>query len=301
MFPPQVSSSKQKRHHYTPVWIAPGLVAALPGADRLLRPVWLIGSLLQPDSILPSPSYALVLFLVYLDSVGLVALTLLLSRNLIRAFFEKRHRLLGTGFRSKLVAAFIGFALIPTVLLALVASGVISEVIDVWFNDQIMHVLRDSEEVAQLYQEERESLPADTARAISKEIFREDILKPEHRELLQAIMARMQQEYHLAGVEVFSPKMETLARRMDPKLSDAVLSLPVGQLVLQVLDTGQSMSSAQEAPVGRLIRAAAPIKGNGSTDRVLGVVVVSSYVPEALLMKMDGIPNNLRNIGRSNR
>ncbi|MEJ2230444.1 MAG: ATP-binding protein [Nitrospirales bacterium] len=244
---------------------------------------------LLPDSILPSPSYALVLFLVYLDSVGLVALTLLLSRNLIRAFFEKRHKLMGSGFRSKLVAAFIGFALIPTVLLALVASGVISEVIDVWFNDQVMHVLRDSEEVAHLYQEERESLAADTARAISKEIFREDILKPEHRELLKAIMARMQHEYHLAGVEVFSPKMETLARMMDPKLSDAVLSLPVGQLVLQVLDTGEPMSSAQEAPVGRLIRAAAPIKQNGQTNRVLGVVVVSSYVPEALLMKMEGI------------
>ena len=225
----------------------------------------------------------------YLDSVGLVALTLLLSRNLIRAFFEKRHRLIGSGFRSKLVAAFIGFALIPTVLLALVASGVISEVIDVWFNDQVMHVLRDSEEVAHLYQEERELLAADTARAISKEIFREDILKPEHRELLKSIMARMQHEYHLAGVEVFSPKMETLARMMDPELSDAVLSLPVGQLVLQVLDTGKPMSSVQEAPVGRLIRAAAPIRGSGKADRVLGVVVVSSYVPEALLVKMDGI------------
>ncbi|MCA9451590.1 MAG: HAMP domain-containing protein, partial [Nitrospira sp.] len=76
---------------------------------------------------------------------------------------------------------------------------------------------------------------------------------------------------------------------MDPKLSDAVLSLPVGQLVLHVLDTGQPMSSAQEAPVGKLIRAAAPIRGNGQTDRVFGVVVVSSYVPEVLVMKMDGI------------
>ncbi|MDT3776388.1 ATP-binding protein [Nitrospira sp. MA-1] len=286
--PSHSSSSKQKRHHYRPVWIV--LVLLLPClALTLYYARYGLSGPLQPDSILPSPSYALVLFLVYLDSVGLVALTLLLSRNLIRAFFEKRHKLLGKGFRSKLVAAFIGFALIPTVLLALVASGVISEVIDVWFNDQIMHVLRDSEEVAHLYQEERESLTADTARAISKEIFREDILKPEHRELLRAIMARMQQEYHLAGVEVFSPKMETLARMMDPKLSDAVLSLPVGQLVLHVLDTGQPMSSAQEAPVGKLIRAAAPIRGNGQADRVFGVVVVSSYVPEALVMKMDGI------------
>jgi two-component system nitrogen regulation sensor histidine kinase NtrY len=248
------SALKRRRRHYTPVWIV--LVFLLPCiALTIYYARYGLSGPLLPDSILPSPSYALVLFLVYLDSVGLVALTLLLSRNLIRAFFEKRNRLLGTGFRSKLVAAFIGFALIPTVLLALVASGVISEVIDVWFSDQVMHVLRDSEDVAQLYQEEREILASDTARVISKEIFREDILKPEHRELLKSMLARMQHEYHLAGVEVFSPKMETLARMMDPQLSDAVLSLPVGQLVLQVLDRGNALSSAQEAPVGRLIRA----------------------------------------------
>ena len=287
---PNEAALKRQRRHYRPVWIV--LVLLLPCiALTIYYARYGLSGPLLPDSILPSPSYALVLFLVYLDSVGLVALTLLLSRNLIRAFFEKRNRLLGSGFRSKLVAAFIGFALIPTVLLALVASGVISEVIDVWFSDQVMHVLRDSEDVAHLYQKEREALASDTSRVISKEIFREDILKPEHRELLKSMLARMQHEYHLAGVEVFSPKMETLARMMDPQLSDAVLSLPVGQLVLQVLDRGKAQSSAQEAPVGRLIRAAAPIRGNGKAAQVRGVVVVSSYVPESLLRKMEAIAN----------
>ena len=281
---------KRRRRHYAPVWIV--LVLLLPCiALTIYYARYGLSGPLLPDSILPSPSYALVLFLVYLDSVGLVALTLLLSRNLIRAFFEKRNRLLGSGFRSKLVAAFIGFALVPTLLLAFVASGVISEVIDVWFSDQVMHVLRDSEDVAHLYQEEREALASDTSRVISKEIFREDILKPEHRELLKSMLARMQHEYHLAGVEVFSPKMETLARMMDPQLSDAVLSLPVGQLVLQVLDRGKAQSSAQEAPAGKLIRAAAPIRGKGNADQVKGVVVVSSYVPESLLRKMEAIAN----------
>ncbi len=282
------SAQKRQRRHYMPVWIV--LVLLLPCiALTIYYARYGLSGPLLPDSILPSPSYALVLFLVYLDSVGLVVLTLLLSRNLIRAFFEKRNKLLGSGFRSKLVAAFIGFALIPTVLLALVASGVISEVIDVWFSDQVMHVLRDSEDVAHLYQEEREALASDTARVISKEIFREDILRPEHRELLKSVLVRMQHEYHLAGVEVFSPKMETLARKMDPQLSDAVLSLPVGQLVLQVLDRGKAQTSAQEAPVGKLIRAAAPIMGTGRGAQVRGVVVVSSYVPESLLRKMDAI------------
>jgi two-component system nitrogen regulation sensor histidine kinase NtrY len=248
---------------------------------------------IQPDSIIPSPSYALVLFLVYLDSVGLVVLTLLLSRKLIKAYFEKRHRLLGSGFRAKLIAAFIGFALIPTVLLATLASGVISDVSVVWFNDLIMQVMKDSEDVTTVYHQERVALAVNSARAISQEIFREPgILNPEHRELLMAAMERKRTEYNLAGVEVFSPKMETLARMVHPELTDAVLSLPVGQLVLQVLDTGEALTSVQESTAGMLIRAAMPISPRRNNETVQGVVVVSSYVSESMLAKMESIAKN---------
>ena len=101
-----------------------------------LRPVWIVLILLLPclaltfyysqivapggedsDSFLPTTSYAFVLLLLNLDLIGFVVLLLLLSRNLIKAYFERRHRLFGSGFRTKLVAAFIGFSLIPTVLL----------------------------------------------------------------------------------------------------------------------------------------------------------------------------------------
>ncbi|GJL65935.1 MAG: PAS domain-containing sensor histidine kinase [Nitrospirales bacterium] len=282
------SDSQQKARHFRPVVIV--LLLLIP--CLVLTAIYArygITNATKPDSILPSPSYAVVMFLVYLDSVGLVVLSLLLSRNLIRAYFEKRHRLIGSGFRAKLIAAFIGFALIPTVMLATVASGVISEVIEVWFNDQIMQVLNDSEELAQFYHEDRVDLAVNSARAISQEIFREDILSPEHRELLISAMGRKRMEYNLAGVEVFSPRMETLARVVHPDLTDAVLSLPVGQLVLQVLDTREELNSVQEAPVGRLVRAATPILSNTTPDKVSGVVVVSAYVPEALLVKMDVI------------
>jgi len=75
------------------------------------------------DSFLPTTSYAFVLLLLNLDLIGFVVLLLLLSRNLIKAYFERTASMFGAGFRTKLVAAFIGFSLIPTVLLALVASG----------------------------------------------------------------------------------------------------------------------------------------------------------------------------------
>jgi len=273
-----------------------------------LKPVWIVLLLLIPcllltayyarygmtgagltDSVLPSASYALVLFLVYLDVVGLVVLTLLLSRNLIKAYFERRHRLLGSGFRTKLIAAFIGFSLVPTVLLAFVASGVISEVMKVWFNDQIEQVLKDSEEMARMYHEGHTALATKSAHAISKEIFREDMLRPEHREILMAAMARKRAEFNLTGIEIFSSKLETLARMVDPDVPPSMMSLPVGQLVLQVLDTGKELTTVQEAPTGRLIRAAVPISSGSDPEGIAGVVVVGTYVSEALLGKMEGI------------
>lgn len=301
---------------------APGLLSASKLGERLIRedepeprrkslhlkPVLIVLLLLIPcvlltmyyaryggpgitrtDSILPSSSYALVLFLIYLDIVGLVVLTLLLSRNLIKAYFERRHRLLGSGFRTKLIAAFIGFSLIPTVLLVFVASGVINEVMKVWFNDQMEQVLKDSEEMAWMYHEGHTALAVKSARAISKEIFREDMLRPEHRELLMATMARKRAEFNLTGVELFSAKLETLARSFDPDIPAMVLSLPVGQLVLQVLDSRDEQTSVQEAQVGQLIRAGVPISSNSDPGGMAGVVVVDTYVPESLLLKMEGI------------
>ncbi len=275
---------------------------------RHLKPVWIVLLLLIPcvlltmyyaqygelgggksNALLPSPGYALVLLLVYFDLVGLVILTLLLSRNLIKAYFERRHRLMGAGFRTKLIAAFVGFSLVPTILLAFVASGVINEVIKVWFDNQIEEVLSDSQALAMLYHEERTALAIKSAHAISKEIYREDLLHPDHRELLMAAMARKREEFNVASVEIFSSKLEAFAQMFDPSVPSRAFRLPAGQLVLQALDARAEVTSVQVAPVGRLIRAAVPIFSNIRTGDIGGVVVVNIYVPESILEKIKGI------------
>ncbi|HXX76814.1 MAG TPA: ATP-binding protein [Nitrospiraceae bacterium] len=274
-----------------------------------LRPVWIVLILLVPclaltfyysqtvvpggedtgDSFLPTASYAFVLLLINLDLIGFVVLLLLLSRNLVKAYFERRHRLLGSGFRNKLVTAFIGFSLIPTVLLAVVASGLVNKAVDVWFSDQIDRVMRDSYEVARMQHAGHITLAVNSARAIGHEIFREDMLIPEQRDLLVAAMARKRMEFGVAGIEVYSSKLETLTKAVDPDVPSIVLDLPVGQLVLQAINGKQEVNTVQEAQTGRLVRAAMPIAASGRGGEIGGVVVVNSYVPESLLAKMEGI------------
>lgn len=278
-------------------------------ARRLhLKPVWIVLFLLVPcllltmyyaqyggfggrsaDSLLPSPSYALVMFLIYLDVVGLVVLTLLLSRNLIKAYFERRHQLWGSGFRTKLIAAFIGFSLIPTLLLAVMASDVINEVMKVWFNNQIEVVLKDSEELSRMYHEGHMTLAVQSARAISREIYREDFLQPDYSELLTAAVARKREEFNVTGVEVFSSKLEMLVRMTAPEATDRMFQLPVGQLVRRALDSQDEVTSVQVTQAGRLVRAAVPVASNTQPGGIDGVVVVNTYVSESILAKMQGI------------
>jgi two-component system nitrogen regulation sensor histidine kinase NtrY len=273
-----------------------------------LRPVWFVLILLIPslaltfyysqmavpgggeaDSFLPTTSYAFVLLLLNLDLIGFVVLTLLLSRNLIKAYFERRHRLVGSGFRTKLIAAFIGFSLIPTILLAIVASGLVNKAVDVWFSDQIDRVMKDSYEVARMQHAGHIALAVNSARALGQELFREDMLTSEQRDLLIAAMARKRMEYGVAGIEVFSSKMETLTKALDAEIPAGVLDLPVSQLVLQVINGKQEFTSVQEAQTGRLVRAGVPVAAGNNRGELAGVVVVEAYVPESLLTKMEGI------------
>jgi two-component system nitrogen regulation sensor histidine kinase NtrY len=290
--PPRVSPAPQeaepRRPHLRPVWIV--LILLLPClALTVYYSQTVVPSREQSDSFLPGTGYAFVLLLINLDLIGFVVLTLLLSRNLIKAYFERRHRLVGSGFRAKLVAAFIGFALIPTVLLALVASGLVNKAVDVWFNDQIEHVMKDSYEVARMHHAGHVTLAINSARAIGHEIFREELLAPEQRDLLVAAIARKRAEYGVAGIEVFSAKMETLTKSLNPEVPTPVLDLPIGQLVLQVINGKQELTSVQEAQTGRLVRAGVPIASSVRRGDIGGVVVVDAYVPESLLGKMESI------------
>jgi two-component system, NtrC family, nitrogen regulation sensor histidine kinase NtrY len=104
-----------------------------------------------------------------------------------------------------------------------------------------------------------------------------------------AAMARKRTEYGVAGIEVFSAKMETLTKALDPEVPAGVLDLPISQLVLQVINGKQEFTSVQEAQLGRLVRAGIPVASSSRRGELEGVVVVEAYVPESLLTKMDGI------------
>ena len=74
---------------------------------------------------LPSTLVAnrLLLFvLAYINVVLILTVLFILARSLFKLLVERRHSILGTKFKSKLVATYVGLSLVPVLLLFLYGS-----------------------------------------------------------------------------------------------------------------------------------------------------------------------------------
>ncbi len=271
-----------------------------------LRPVLIVLAFLIPMVLLtlyysgesePTPfvpSNILVLALLNVDVILLVVLILLLSRNLVKAYFERRQRVLGSGFRTKLIAAFVGFTLIPSLLLVGLASGLLSKSIDNWFGQEVEHALKDSQDVAQAHRRGHEAVTVNSARAISREIYADELLAAELQETLAVAMQRKRMEYGVSGVEVYAATKQLLTRSVDPQIPLSVLNAPEDRLVENALTQGE-VKTFQFIETGDLIRAAVTIPSASDPSQVAGVVVVDTYLPEALVKKMDRVTQSYKN------
>ncbi|MEK7702526.1 MAG: ATP-binding protein [Nitrospirota bacterium] len=110
----------------------------------------------------------LLLTLMNLNITLVVIVILLLSRNLIKLFFERREK--KARFKTKLIAAFIGLSLIPSILLFVVASGLLTSSIENWFSIQVERSLDASLNVAQEYHDHVRSVIKRITKQIGKDI-----------------------------------------------------------------------------------------------------------------------------------
>ena len=231
------------------------------------------------------PSNILVLALLNVDIILLVLLILLLSRRLVKAFFERRQRLLGSGFRTKLIAAFVGFTLIPSLLLVGFAGSLLSQSIDHWFGQEVEHALKDSQDVVQAHWRGYETVALNAARAISREIYADGLLDAVHQETLMVAMQRKRLEYGVGGVEVYSATKDLLTRAVDSRIPLHILDNPDNRVVDKALSHGE-YNESHITDSGDLIRAAVTIPSVKGASEVDGVVIVDTYLPESLVTKM---------------
>jgi two-component system nitrogen regulation sensor histidine kinase NtrY len=243
------------------------------------------------SSEVPMVSNILIFGLINIIALLVILLLYLLARNIFKLAMERRLDMMGTRLRTKLVIAFVGLSLFPTMLLFFVSAGYISNSIQNWFNKQVETSLDESMEVAQTYYKNSAANALYYSRQISQMIKSRKLLNDENQAQLRELIRQKQKEYNLGVVEVFSAQREELVRAANPTIPPAEMTSP-SSADLDVALHGKELSRVTSVGKADLIRGIVPVYSNWFANDVVGVVVVNYFVPYSLVSKMKEITSS---------
>ena len=241
--------------------------------------------LFRTETILPASNNVLIYGLININVILIILLIFLIIRNVVKLIFERRHGVLGSKLRTKLVAAFVSLSLIPTVLLFLVSINFLSYSIDNWFSMRIGDALNKTIEVAQMYYQQTTDQAKFYARQISEDITRNRLYQIEREVYLRALMEQRQKSFKFSLMEVY---FDNTKQKLIVKDKDApdLKPVPLSAKALEDVFLGNDISMVNPSGVGDLVSGAVPIYSYVSPRDVIGVVVVSIYIPKTLIDKV---------------
>ena len=221
----------------------------------------------------------------------IILLVYLVFRNIAKLLIERRQNAIGAKLRTKLVLAFVGLSLVPTMLLFFVSAGFITNSIQNWFSKQVETSLDESMEVAQTYYKSSAANALYYGQQLSEFIKEQKLLNDENLPALKKLIPQKQKEYNLGAVEVFSSQREELVRAANPKLPLGEFTNPSSEDINIGLH-GKELTRVNSVGKTDLIRGIVPIYSNWNPKDVVGVVVVNYYVPYSLVSKMKEISSS---------
>src|SRR5262249_22217066 len=188
---------------------------------------------------------------------------------------------LGSGFKTKLVASFLSLALAPAILIFLIASNLINTSIEGWFKIQVERPLDESMRVAQTFYERVQDEAVRHGQYVARTLTRDGLLPEDRREDLIEFLQEQVEQYGLAGIAPFRPGGPEIVPGNDPGLSP-----PPGPVVnweqIRMALAGRELSTRREISSGDLIQGMVPVLTPGDPPRVMGVAVVAIHVPQRL-------------------
>jgi len=219
--------------------------------------------------------------LINFNIVILMGLLWLIFKNVGKIFFERRSQILGSRLKTKLVTAFIGFSIIPTLTVFAISALYINQSFDKWFSLKIQNTLQSSLEITNLYYKNAENLSTHFAVLITKQLH--SPLMSRKRQITPSLVNQLEQLralYALNAVEIYTDPLEDPTLVMDPQ-SRANTPFAYVRLSLDRLKQGfqgNKLSFIQTIGHADLVRSIIPAV-DYTSGRVRALVVVNSLIP----------------------
>ncbi|HXU45331.1 MAG TPA: HAMP domain-containing protein, partial [Thermoanaerobaculia bacterium] len=238
----------------------------LGGLTLLLIALAAVVYLLQRNREMPADlvtNRVLLFVLGYANVLLILVILFVLLRNLFKLYLERRHRILGSKFKTKLVATYIGLSLIPVLILFVIATELLQGSIDRWFSTPVRPLLERGNAVAQALYDRIETTCASAARRSLADIQRFDLARAAERERLTERLRQILTDNDLDYLAVYEGT-DFVQGVVDSR--SGILDLP---------EPGRDFLS-EAATEGRAVRVAEPPGGRGR----LVLAAIAAVPPE---------------------
>ncbi len=247
---------------------------------------------------LPVTNNLLFFGLVNVNVILTLALVFLVFRNVAKLVFDRRTAG-GTPLRNKLVLAFAGFTLVPSVLLFSVATGFVVNSVNSWFDPIVESSLSDALEVARLYYQRAEDDVKEAAVRIATAVGESGQIERPTPGGLPYIAEERRGEWRIDAVEIFGSSEASLARSADATTTAELKAIEPAFLAIGLDGTVQTRTQT----FGRadLVSGIAPIWPRDCPEysrhndqsirgcRPSGAVLVQKILPESVKAKTGNI------------
>ncbi len=236
----------------------------------------------------PLSDNLLILILINANFLLLAAVIFMIGRSLWKLSVERRSKVLGAKFRTKLVAAFVGLSFIPTILLFIFGSGMYTRGMERLFSLRFEVALRDSVALSQAYYDRLRGQALGFARQISAQLSREQAFLPLDPPGLQALLKGKAEEYSIGSAAVFGRDRALQAQAVTGQYPERTYTRATEDLIEKAL-SGQEATAVVSLPrTGDIVRAVVPVRSL-LDGQITAAAAVSYYVPQSHARKNDDI------------
>lgn len=207
-----------------------------------------------------------------------------LGRNLIKLYLERKRKVIGAHFKTRLLIFFISLSFIPTLLLFLFASDLISRNVESWFRTPMEKILLDTKNLADGFYSNAEETTLHYARQLSKTIQKQQLLNQKNPIILHNFVRSKLVEYHLDEISIYQGE-EELFSYLNPSLPYQYYRDLSINLVKRA-HLGEEFSSILPMGQGQMIR-----RGVSFEVPEIGkfLVVTGKYIPQNYAEKINSI------------
>ena len=144
-------------------------------------------------------------------------LSFVLGRNLIKLFLERKRKVAGAHFKTRLFIFFISLSFIPTMLLFFFASDIISRNIEGWFETPIDQIMDDTRSLADGFYVDSKDITLHYAQQLVSAIQEQNLIDLDRRLPLMAFVRNKLTEYKLDEIGIYKED-EELFSYLNPDL-----------------------------------------------------------------------------------